>query len=304
MNNFLTRDFLSRLYEARPRQKKSIEKILQAEFEKADFEELESVLSFYTDQYGMEYVVDSYLTILDDTATETMYFLQNGRYRRSTFAEVDQLVYDNPDYMKRYMIGLAISDYLWTSHLKITHWFKGLIAQNGGAERYLEIGPGHGHYFLEAVQAGGFAHYDAIDISDASIEQTKAFLKKRLPDVLECGKVSVFKQDCYSYEPDSKYDMIAIAEVLEHLERPEEMVERAYSLLNPGGRLYVTVPVNAPAIDHIHLFRTIREVEDLITESGFEITDRCYAVEGGMDPVKAERQKRAIIVGLLGVKKS
>ena len=54
-------------------------------------------------------------------------------------------------------------------------------------------------------------------------------------------------------EAPGKYDMVVISEVLEHLERPEQALSFLNSALNPGGLIYVNVPINSPSPDHIYL---------------------------------------------------
>lgn len=44
--------------------------------------------------------------------------------------------------------------------------------------------------------------------------------------------------------PDSAYDFVVCAEVLEHTLRPFEAVKEIYRLLKPAGRLLATVPFN------------------------------------------------------------
>lgn len=296
----IIKEFLDLVYSANPRQKKSIESTMSNHFKEEDYKQLNSVLDFYMQSYSIEDLANAYNLIVEDTAAETKFYIINGHYRYSSFDETEKLVYSNSDYMSKYMVGLAISGYLWTNHILIFHWFQKIMFESKG-ERYLEIGPGHGRYFYEAVKAHKFEHYDAIDVSKTSVDQTNSFLAYFL-NVDSLNIYNVFLQDAYKYNPDVKYDFIVIAEVMEHLEDPEKMFKKIYEISNPNAYLYVTVPINAPAIDHIFLFKTIDEVEDMIRGIGFEIEDRLYAPAGDMELEKAIKKKNSILVGVLARK--
>ena len=90
-----------------------------------------------------------------------------------------------------------------------------------------------------------------------------------------------------------------MAEVLEHLEAPSQMINKICSLCNSNAHVYITVPINAPAIDHIYLFKTIEEVQNMIVNAGFEIQESMYAPAGDMELKTAIKKRNAIIVGIL-----
>ena len=230
----ITDKFLERIFEANPRQKKSVLETLENYFEDDDYIQLEEILAFYLQFYSLDRIADAYISFVGDTAEETRYFLINGRYRYSSFADTEKLVYSNREYMEKYMIGLALSGYLWSNHIRVYHWFKEIMSTYTG-ERYLEVGPGHGRYFCEAVKKGNFQKHDAIDLSETSVEQTKRFISATL-DETDQKKCTVFYQDAYSFEPERKYDFVVIAEVLEHLEDPERMLKKLNKITRGADR--------------------------------------------------------------------
>lgn len=61
--------------------------------------------------------------ILNDTLEETKFFIESGTYRYSSFDEVKDKVYFNESYMKQYMIGLALSSFVWIAHIKVRKYF-------------------------------------------------------------------------------------------------------------------------------------------------------------------------------------
>ena len=75
--------------------------------------ELEAYLEFCISKgCDVAYLSECYLTIVEDTLAEQMYFKAHGEYRHSTFQEVADKVYFDPEYMKAlyelgYEYGLA-----------------------------------------------------------------------------------------------------------------------------------------------------------------------------------------------------
>ena len=224
--NKKTKAFLKYVGKANPRQKSSIESAIDIYYEESDYVRLDEIINYYSQSYRIIELANSYNLIVKDIATETKFFLENGRYRFSSFAEIEKRVYGNNDYMEKYMIGLALSGYLWSNHIKLFHWFSSIMSTYSG-DRYLEIGPGHGRYFCEAAKNNRFGTYDAIDISDTSVNQTVDFISYYLPNDVY-NKCKVFKQDAYCFIPEKTYDFVVVAEVLEHLEMPDILLKKIF----------------------------------------------------------------------------
>ncbi|MCH5275682.1 MAG: hypothetical protein J1E65_07565 [Lachnospiraceae bacterium] len=137
---------------------------------------LERILEFFQENYcGLTELAEAYFQVVDNIREETKYFLETGKYRNSSYKEVAETVYFNESYMERYMLGLVLSDYMWTQHVYMTRWLKERLVKIKG-KRYLEVGPGFGYYFLLAVNGAGFEEYRAVDVSPKSAEGTEKFL--------------------------------------------------------------------------------------------------------------------------------
>ncbi len=119
-----------------------------------------------------------------------------------------------------------------------------------------------------AAHAGAIQELTAYDVSNSSIEATEKAL-----NVLGVEKnVALVLQDVTSYvKSQKKYNAIVISEVLEHLENPIEAIKNLYQLLSADGLIYMNIPVNSPAPDHIYLWRKPEEVLDDVRNAGFEI---------------------------------
>ena len=125
--------------------------------------------------FKLDFVCEAYNTIVRDTVREQIFFRRNGRYRHSTFDEVASSVYLNDDYMSRYMVGLAVTTYLWPNHLAIQRFFRRSLREAPRGD-YLEVGPGHGVFFLTAMRSGMFARCLGVDLSPTSVAMTEAIL--------------------------------------------------------------------------------------------------------------------------------
>ena len=67
----------------------------------------------------LNFAVDAYLFLVEEVVAHQLEFERTGSYKYKTFQEVNQHVYADTAYMKKYMIGLAISQFFWENHHKI-----------------------------------------------------------------------------------------------------------------------------------------------------------------------------------------
>lgn len=289
----LMRTFIKKVSDKNGFQKKYLE---NWEATKSEKEELNTILYFFKDKlnYSIDAIAEAYLFINNMVMEETYYFIRNGKYRNSSFEEVNKIVYDNPEYMDKYMIGLSISDFIWINHIKMLRYFKENSKFFGG-QRYLEIGPGFGQYLVKALSLCDFQAYDACDISKTSVDRSNKYLKYRgLSD-----KCTVEEKDFFQYNPNEKYDCIVMGEVLEHVEQPALMLKKIYELLNQNGKAFVTTVINAPAIDHITLFGNVEQVLALAKDARFKVIDYLCVSEGDIPLEKAIRRKNAINIAMI-----
>src|SRR5271157_3499470 len=73
---------------------------------------------------SIEYLAECYNLLVNDTVKEQMYFKKYKKYRYSTYIDVASIVYDNPQYMQKYMHGLAIAIFLWPTQREILKFFR------------------------------------------------------------------------------------------------------------------------------------------------------------------------------------
>jgi 2-polyprenyl-3-methyl-5-hydroxy-6-metoxy-1,4-benzoquinol methylase len=265
-----------------------------AELRPDEAERLETYLKYCLESgLTVEYVASSYDTVVKDVLREQVYFKRHGRYRYGTYAEVADSVYHNPDYMGRYMHGVAVTQFLWPNHLQMFRFFVGTVPRQMFG-RYLEVGPGHGLFMMAAMRLCSFNEYLGVDISETSIALTHSVLEHPLFGPFDNYRLE--HGDFLTIDLQGSFEAIAMGEVLEHVEDAERFLGRARDLLAPGGYFYMSTAVNGAVIDHIYLFRTVTEVDDLVTGAGFRITDKIVIPHIGKTLEQCEDERLPVSV--------
>ena len=212
-----------------------------------------------------------YGVILQDTLREQLYFMRHKNYRYSSFADVADSVYYDDAYMRYYMHGLALTAFIWPNHLDMHRFFVKTLPR-GKSGSYLEIGPGHGANFLAALRLSAYDNFTGIDISPTSIDLTRRLIGRAVPDRQD--EVLLLQEDFLRWEPaGAPFDAIVMGEVLEHVEDPAAFLAQISAMSGPDTYIHVTTCINAPAIDHIYLFRHSDEIEAMISATGLCVLD-------------------------------
>jgi SAM-dependent methyltransferase len=130
--------------------------------------------------------------------------------------------------------------------------------------RILEIGCGTGHN-LEMLQ--GFGRADGIEIDPAA----RAMAEQRLGRPIGSAPLPGL-----SGVEDGAYDMVAILDVLEHVEEDRAALESIARKLKPGGRILITVPAHPwmwsahDEVNHHKRRYTRRTLRTVIGEAGLK----------------------------------
>jgi len=240
---------------------------------------------------------ENYRWLCDQIREEELNFARTDRYRYSTFAETNANVYSNADFMHRYMDGLLYSHVLWFMHLSSLHFFTqrvGARVKDGG--RVLEVGSGHGLLLYLCLSELKMAEATAWDLSQVSLDQTKAALHRL--GALDRARFVV--QDMHKAEPGGEpFDLIILSHLLEHLEDPVDALKRLKPLVAKRGYLYVNVPLNAPMPDHLILLSTPAEAEQLIVDGGFRVLESSSHTTQGVTLSRALKQRTAVTCSII-----
>lgn len=246
--------------------------------------------------HGLDYLAECYNLIVMDTLREQVYFQRKGRYRHKSYEEVAEAVYHNPEYMEQYMLGLALTLFLWPAHRKLKAFFyENLPVERSGA--YLEIGPGHGFYLMSAMKRRACSRYVAVDISAKSVELTRDIVKSGAFG--EFDNYEIIQADFLEADLDVEpFDAVAMGEVLEHVENPCRFLSRIRSVTTTTSFIYVSTCINAPAIDHISLFESVEHLHDLVRESGLKIRSECVVPYSMMSLEETQAKRLPINIAM------
>ena len=133
------------------------------------------------------------------------------------------------------------------------------------SSRILEIGCGTGHN-LEMLQRFGTA--DGIEIDPAARALAETRLGRPIGDSPLPGLSGV---------ADGSYDLVAILDVLEHVEEDRAALESIARKLKPGGRILITVPAHPwmwsahDEVNHHKRRYTRRALRKVIAEAGLRL---------------------------------
>ncbi len=201
---------------------------------------------------------------------EELYFRRHKKYRLSTFDEAYRLVYSNREYMTRYMNGLLMTQLWWKNHFDVIDYYRRVfLATNKPGYSHLEIGPGHGLFIYFAAadrKAGGVTGWD---ISESSINSTRDALK-----TLGLAEMPALELQDLFKGPKGVFDSVVFSEVLEHMEDPRAALDVLRTVLAPGGRLFLNMPINSPAPDHLFNLDSPEDLVRFVEDAGFIIENQ------------------------------
>jgi len=266
-------EILNIIYSKLPTQEKKIKKYF------LEIPEMENDLISFLEQYNEfmklenitpENLAKAYLEMIDQMMFARKEFLHTGKYYSKNQEEAFNHTYDDEAFMTNYMLGLALSQFLWKHHYLMFNYYKSILKDIEKKSKVLEVGSGHGLFLLEMLKVIDQNQViDVVDISKSSIRITQNIIKSI--DKNSSGLIKFYNSDINCYKTAQKYDFITMGEVLEHVDNPLAILKSLYDLLDEDGKLFITTCANCPTIDHVYLFDDIEDIRRLISEAGFEI---------------------------------
>jgi ubiquinone/menaquinone biosynthesis C-methylase UbiE len=137
----------------------------------------------------------------------------------------------------------------------------------------LDAGCGRGLYTRILIKRA--QKVAALDYSEESVNT----LKRRLGHLPHLS-LHVGSADNLPFEAE-QFDLVLHCEVLEHIENDRKVLSELFRVLQPGGRLIISVPVPpAPYNDseHVREGYTLDQISQLLYNSGFEILRHEYCM--------------------------
>ena len=144
---------------------------------------------------------------------------------------------------------------------------------SGIRQNALDAGCGRGLYTRVLLKR---AHkVTALEYSEDHIDA----LKRRLGHL---PHLSLYAGSADNLPFDAKqFDLVVHCEVLEHIEDDKKVLSEIFRVLQPGGRLIISVPVPpAPIYDaeHVREGYTLEQISQLLQNSGFEVLHYQYCM--------------------------
>jgi len=245
---------------------------------------------------SFEFLAEAYDLFVKDALKEQIFFKKHERYRFSTCAEVESHLSRDKEYKNKYIYGLALTSFLWPNHLRVFKFFRDKLPKNAKGN-YLDIGPGHGLFMMEAMRSSSYTNYLGIDINPASVEITRKLLGSGRFDERKC--FNVIQGDFLSWTSHEKFDAIILGEVLEHVENPRTFLNKIRELSMPSSYIYITTAINSPVIDHIYLFENTEQLIHLIQSCDFIIQDLLAVPYTGQTMEESVKNKLPIKTALV-----
>lgn len=226
----------------------------------------------HTQNITLDDAIKSYVLMCKDMLKLQIAFSKTGQYPKDDGA-VDAL-YEDRKSMTSYMVGLGLSQFLWRSHYQIFQFFKKHINAQGSLTNYLEIGPGHGLFFNQALESmPAEVKKTVLDLSPISLDITRSIIAFFKPEVQD---IVYLNQDVLDFKNEGLYDFITMGEVLEHLDRPDLLLRKLNEMLAENGTAFISTCANCPAVDHKYHFKTLDEIRMMIIDHGFDIKDELF----------------------------
>ena len=100
----------------------------------------------------------------------------------------------------------------------------------------LEVGCRDGGVLYPFMEIG--CHITGVEISEMMLQQAK----ERYSQEVKNGRAYFIASDIHDFEPDKKYDIIILKDVIEHVYGHEKLLNKLRSLLSEDGLIYIGYP--------------------------------------------------------------
>ncbi len=245
--------------------------------------------------FDLSYMAECYNTVVQDIFVEQIHFMRHKRYRHFSYADVAAAVYEDPQYMAKYIYGLSLTLFLWSIHRQLKRFFEETLPKDERGE-YLEIGPGHGWYLMTALTKTAYTRFLGVDVSQKSIEICANILESGC-----FGQFTNYTLRCADFVTADfegrKFDALVMGEVLEHVEVPVAFLRRVKEITRPQSHIFISTCMNAPAIDHISLFSSLDHLESVIDSAGLRIARRCLLPYPGLTVEETAAKRMPMNIG-------
>ena len=187
---------------------------------------------------------------------------RTGKYHFSSYSEAKKNIYDNPEVMeRRYLQGLLLSQALWINQHKILNFFiSEFCINNFQGGRMVEVPVGTGIFIAEFMQRNLSWQAEGYDISSSAIAMAKRTVTFKVPQ----APIQLEKKDVFDIQEKKPYHRIVCGLLLENMENPALLLRQLQKILSAEGMIFLTASVWASTIDHLYLFKSVKEIQTMI----------------------------------------
>jgi 2-polyprenyl-3-methyl-5-hydroxy-6-metoxy-1,4-benzoquinol methylase len=243
--------------------------------------------------------IESYKWTCQMLTEEEVFFRRNGNYRYTKLNEVVEEVYNNKEFMTKYVQGLLLTQIFWGNHISTIFELNNII-MSLKPRSVLEIGPGHG-LLLGLCAEHGVKDLTGWDISEASLIETKRNLNILAPELdIKYIQADALHEENFDKSIDEK-DLIILSEVLEHIEHPIKLLENLKKVITKKSRIFINVPINCPAPDHIYFMDSKESAIKMVEASGLRIESVQEYPATGYTLEQARKRNYAISISILAM---
>ena len=153
---------------------------------------------------------------------------------------------------------------------------------NPTINRVLDFGCAHGSYAINAANAAG-REWVGVDCSQKCIDLANVF---RLQHAKKPDNIKFIRGDAdVDLSEEKLFDCLLLQEVLEHVEKPWDLINKLERWVKPGGKIYITVPFGPWEYDsystnpyRMHLWEfDIHDVHDMLSaKPGLQISTAVF----------------------------
>lgn len=233
----------------------------------------ERCLAWVTASYGEEVLgtmADSYAGYTFEVNRSQQAYEKAGKYQVSSFAEANELVYQQSDYMQHYYWAVFGILFCWSHYVELMEFYLERFVKRLSPGLLLEVAPGHGAWgALALTQVPGMT-LEGLDISPTSLE-----LAPRMAVGAGVGERCIYRvaDATQVSHGQGRFDAAICCFMLEHLEQPAEFLAGLAPALKPGALAFVTLALTAAQTDHIYEFRLESEAIVMAEKAGFELLE-------------------------------
>ena len=128
------------------------------------------------------------------------------------------------------------------------------------------------------------------DISKQSLNLTKSIIQNQVKH----NNLKFINKDFFKLNSSSKFDLIIMGEVIEHVKNPKNFLLKAKQMLAKKGKIFLSTCANCAQIDHLYHFKCINEIQNLIKLCKLRIESELISPSENIPKKKWKKKKIAI----------